>query len=91
MPAKPSPSVAAATTIDRSVDGLILAPIERSPWAALRELRRAMRELQRIGQDPRLAYVLALSPGGKIVPGRAPEAVLFVLAYRLSRPRGSLA
>lgn len=64
-------------------DGLLLAPITTGPWAALRALRAAMSRLRQGGLSPQVSYVFALSRGGRIVPGRGAEAVLFVMAYRL--------
>jgi hypothetical protein len=68
----------------RAVDGLVVAPIARSPWVALRELRGAMADLQRRGLEPRVSWVLALDRLGRIVPGRAPGAAMFLLGYRLA-------
>jgi hypothetical protein len=81
MTSMPAPSSAVIT--DRSVDGLIVAPIRRGPWAALRSLRAAMAELRRRHQSPRVSWVLAIDDRGRIVPGRAADAAVFVLAYRL--------
>jgi hypothetical protein len=85
MPAdRPSTSLGTLLT-EREVDGLMVAPVDGSPWGALRALRTAMEELHREGLHPRLSWVLALSREGRIVPGRARDAALFVLAYRLVR------
>jgi hypothetical protein len=84
MPADPTSTSFGTLLTEREVDGLVVAPIERSPWGALRALRTAMGDLHREGLRPRLSWVLALSREGRIVPGRAPDAALFVLAYRVT-------
>jgi hypothetical protein len=43
-----------------------------------------MAELQRENLEPRLTWVLAISHQGRIVPGRAPDAAVFVMGYRLA-------
>jgi hypothetical protein len=84
MSADPVRASSISLLSDREVDGLVLAPIGRSPWRALRALRRAMAELQRANLEPRLTWVLAISHQGRIVPGRAPDAAVFVMGYRLA-------
>lgn len=84
MPANPSAYFAIQT--ERDIDGVLLAPVDRRPWSALQELRAGMAELRQAGFEPRLAFVLALSRRGRIVPGRSGEAEVFVLAYRLADP-----
>jgi hypothetical protein len=82
VPLSPS-SARAAVVTEQSVDGVLLAPVDRGPWAALESLRRAMARMQRAGFGPRLVYLFALNRGGQIVPGRAIQAVVFVMGYRL--------
>jgi hypothetical protein len=81
------PASSSAVVTDRAVDGLIVAPLRPSPWAALRAFRRAMTDLQRGGRGARVSWVLALSTQGRIVPGNAIEAAVLVLGYRLTSPR----
>jgi hypothetical protein len=73
-----------AVRTEQGIDGLILAPIDRGPWSALRALREGMAHLRRGGRDPRTAFVLAISRTGRIVPGRSSNAAVFVLAYRVT-------
>lgn len=83
MPARRNPE-ATVVEVGTSVDGVLLAPIpSRGPWPAMRALRTAMSQMRRRGLGPRLAFVYALTRGGHIVAGKDPEAVLFVLGYRL--------
>jgi hypothetical protein len=74
-----------AVRTERGIDGLILAPIERGPWSALRALREGMAELRRGGREPRTAFVLAISKEGRIVLGREARVDLFVMGYRIGR------
>jgi hypothetical protein len=70
----------------RTGDGLLVAPIgARGRWAALRSLRAGMAALRKAGGHPVLDFVLALSEDGRPVPGRSPDASLFVLGYRSDR------
>ncbi len=79
MPQINHKSAPAATT----VDGLLLAPIgRRGRWAALRTLRAGMAELREAGLRPVLYFVMALAEDGRVVPGRSPDATLFLLGYR---------
>lgn len=80
MPATRSPARSPLLT-ERQVDGLMLAPIERSPWAALRALRDAMLELRRLGLGARVVSVMAIGGDGRIVAARSAEAIVFALAY----------
>ena len=65
-------------------DGIVLAPVTGDgPWEALRDLHGGMADLRRQGRAPELTFVHALSADGRIVPGRHPDAVVFVLGYRL--------
>lgn len=73
-----------AVRTEHGIDGLILAPIDRRPWSAVRALRAGMAELRRGGREPRTAFVLAISRAGRIVPGRSSAAAVFVLAYRVT-------
>jgi hypothetical protein len=84
MPADLARVSSAGLLTDREVDGLVLAPIAGSPWRALRALRRAMADLQRTGLQARLTWVVAISDQGRIVPGRTPDAAVFVMGYRLT-------
>ncbi|MGH2722898.1 MAG: hypothetical protein ACRDI0_01315 [Actinomycetota bacterium] len=80
MPASRSASTMARGQV---ADGLLVAPIgPRGRWAALRSLRAGMAALRDGGGRPALHFVLALSEDGRVVPGRSPDASLFVLAYR---------
>jgi hypothetical protein len=82
----PAPQEPQATVIEvgTSVDGVLLAPIpSRGPWSAMRAMRSAMAQMRQRGLAPRLAFVYALTRGGRIVAGRNPDATLFVLGYRL--------
>jgi hypothetical protein len=81
------PASSSAVVTDRAVDGLMVAAIRPSPWAALRAFRTAMADLHRGGRGPRVSWVLALSTHGRIVPGNALEAAVLVLGYRLTSPR----
>ncbi len=83
----PSPASSSTLLTDRTVDGLILAPIDGSAWNALRALRSAMAGLHRSGRRARLSWILAVSRDGRIVPGRDIHAVLFVMGYRLRPAR----
>jgi hypothetical protein len=83
MPADRTSTSLGTLLTQREVDGLVVAPVDRSPWRALRALRAAMGHLHQEGLHPRLSWVLALSREGRIVPGRAPDAALFVMGYRL--------
>lgn len=68
------------------VDGLLLAPIgHRGMWPALRTLRTGMAGLRRGGLRPRMTFVIALAEDGHVVPGRHPDARLFILGYTLAR------
>jgi hypothetical protein len=81
MPAMRSPARLALFT-ERQVDGLVLAPIERSPWAALRALREAMLELRRLGIGAQVVSVVAIGGDGRVVASSSTEAALFALVYR---------
>jgi hypothetical protein len=71
------------TDIAAVPDGILLAPVSgRGPWTALRELHGAMAGLRREGLTPELTFVHAIATDGRIVPGRHPEAAVFVLGYR---------
>jgi hypothetical protein len=61
----------------------MLAPVSaRGRWAALRALHEGMARLREAGLRPGLSFVFALADDGRIVPGRDPEASVFVLGYR---------
>jgi hypothetical protein len=81
MPAMRSPARLALFT-ERHVDGLVLAPIERSPWAALRALREAMLELRRLGLGARVVSVVAIGGDGRVVASNSTDAAVFALVYR---------
>jgi hypothetical protein len=81
MPAMRS-SPRSALFTERQVDGLVLARIERSPWAALHALREAMLEFRRLGLGARVVSVTAIGGDGRIVAARSSEAAVFALAYR---------
>ena len=82
MPRRPHPTDLAA-----SPDGLLMAPVRgHGPWEALRELHEAMAELREEGRAPELAFVYAIAGDGRIVPGRHPDAAVFVLGYRFPHP-----
>jgi hypothetical protein len=81
MPATRSPARSALFT-EWQVDGLVLAPIGRGPWTALRALREAMLELRRLGLGARLVSVVAIGGDGRIVASSSTEAAVFALAYR---------
>jgi hypothetical protein len=85
MPADRRTAIPVAHAQVLAADGLMLAPVaERGPWAALRALRAAMRDLRRLGLSPVVSYVYAISREGRIVAGRDPGAAVFVLGYRLA-------
>jgi hypothetical protein len=84
MPPDRRTAISVADAQVLAADGLVLAPVtERGPWAALRALRTAMRDLRRLGLSPMVSYVYAISREGRIVAGRDPGAAVFLLAYRL--------
>jgi hypothetical protein len=84
MPARTARGAGRATIVRTgTADGLMLAPIRpRGRWAALRALHRGMHELRGEGMQPVLSFVIALAQDGRIVPGRDPEASIFLLGYR---------
>ena len=64
-------------------DGMLLAPVAgRGTWGALRDLHETMAGLRRDGLAPELTFVYAIAGDGRIVPGRHPDAAVFVLGYR---------
>lgn len=78
----PAPKQAPTAVPTKLAEGVLVAPIgPRGRWAALRALRAGMSELRNTGSRPVLRFVLALAEDGRVVSGRSPEAVLFVLAY----------
>jgi hypothetical protein len=82
MPANDTSTVEVLST---RTDGLLLVPIgPRGIWGALRSVHRTMASLRDTGSSPRTAFVVAMSPDGRIVPGRAHEASVFVVGYRLT-------
>ncbi len=75
------------TDLAATPDGILLAPVSgQGPWTALRELHGAMAGLRRGGRTPELTFVHAIAHDGRIVPGRHPEAAVFVLGYRYPQP-----
>jgi hypothetical protein len=85
MPAGDTPSDAPLEVLATPTDGLLLVPIgARGAWGALRSVHQAMASLRQNGSSPRTAFVVAMSPEGRIVPGRDREASVFVVGYRLS-------
>jgi hypothetical protein len=77
------PATMHRTTAARA-DGLLVAPVgSHGRWAALRALRDGMNGLRRGGIAPHLSFIVALARDGRIVPGKDPDAALFVLGYRL--------
>jgi hypothetical protein len=83
MPARSTRASVRATILPTGADGLILPPVgPRGRWAALRALHRGMARLREAGLRPGLSFVLALAEDGRIVPGRDPQASVFVLGYR---------
>lgn len=82
MPARNTPSV---EVLSARTDGVLLVPIgPRGVWGALRSVHRAMASLRDNGSSPKTAFVVAMSPDGRIVPGRDQEASVFVVGYRLT-------
>lgn len=64
-------------------DGILVAPVAGyGTWGALRQLHESMAGLRRDGLAPELTFVYAIAGDGRIVPGRHPEARIFVLGYR---------
>jgi hypothetical protein len=84
MPARTARGAARATIArTTTADGLMVAPIRAGGrWAALRALHEGMHRLRDDGLKPALSFVIAIAEDGRIVPGRDPAAVLFVLGYR---------
>jgi hypothetical protein len=82
MPARTRSS--SATIIRTStVDGLMVAALRPGGrWAALRALHQGMARLRQAGLQPWLSFVIAIAEDGRIVPGRDPEARVFLLGYR---------
>ena len=75
------------TDLAATPDGILLAQVSgHGPWTALRELHGAMAGLRREGRTPELTFVHALARNGRIVPGRHPEAAVFVVGYRFLEP-----
>ena len=71
------------TDLAAAPDGILLAPVSgHGPWEALRKLHEGMAGLRRLGRAPELTFVHAISAKGEIVPGRHPDAAVFVLGYR---------
>ena len=75
------------TDLAAAPDGMLLAPVtDQGLWEALRELHEAMAGIRRGGRAPELSFVYAISDDGRIVPGRHPDAAVFVLGYRFPQP-----
>jgi hypothetical protein len=84
MPARNARIKAPVEVLAARIDGVLLAPIGgQGVWGALRSVRRAMSSLRENGSVPRTAFVVAMSPDGRIVPGRTDDASVFVVGYRL--------
>ena len=84
MPARNARTKPPVEVLAARVDGILLAPIgERGVWGALRSVHQAMASLRENGSSPRTAFVVAMSSDGQIVPGRAADASVFVVGYRL--------
>lgn len=85
MPARNTPSDAPLEVLATPTDGVLLVPIgARGVWGALRSVHQAMASIRQNGSSPRTAFVVAMLPDGRIVPGRDPDASVFVVGYRLS-------
>jgi hypothetical protein len=85
MPARNTPLDAPLEVLATPTDGVLLVPIgQRGVWGALRSVHQTMASLRENGSSPRTAFVVAMSADGRIVPGRAREASVFVVGYRLS-------
>jgi hypothetical protein len=83
MPARSTRASLRPTVLQSGADGLMLAPVgSRGRWGALRALHEGMARLREAGLRPGLSFVFALAEDGRIVPGRDPEASVFVLGYR---------
>lgn len=89
MPARNTPTDFPIEVLAAPTDGLLLVPIgRRGVWGALRSVRQTMASLRENGSSPRTAFVVAMSPDGRIVPGRAREASVFMVGYRLEDSPG---
>ncbi len=85
MPARTSRSNPASIFPTSSADGLMVASVRTGGrWAALRALHDGMHRLRQAGLRPALSFVIAVADDGRIVPGRDPEASVFLLGYRAS-------
>jgi hypothetical protein len=84
MPARNARTSAPIEVLAARTDGVLLVPIgERGVWGALRTVHQTMASLRENGSTPRTAFVVAMSPDGRIVPGRAADASVFMVGYRL--------
>jgi hypothetical protein len=82
MPAKTTRSSASIIRTSPA-DGLMVAAVRPGGrWSALRALHEGMARLRQGGLRPDLSFVVALADDGRIVPGRDPEASVFLLGYR---------
>jgi hypothetical protein len=71
------------TDIAAAPDGILMAEVTgHGPWGALRDVHAAMAGLRREGRVPELTFVYAIAGDGRIVPGRHPDAAVFVVGYR---------
>jgi hypothetical protein len=73
-----------ALITERPVDGLLLAPIDGDPWAALHALRRAMVDMRLVGLDPYVAYVLTVNSSEFLAHGLRSKVPALVVGFRLS-------
>ncbi len=88
MPARDTPADTPVEVLSARTDGVLLVPIgARGAWGALRSVHQAMASLRENGSSPKAAFVVAMAPDGRIVPGRDREASVFMVGYRLSEPR----
>ena len=85
MPAMNTPADTSVEVLSARTDGVLLVPIgARGVWGALRSVHQAMASLRENGSSPKAAFVVAMAPDGRIVPGRHREASVFVVGYRMT-------
>jgi hypothetical protein len=82
MPAKTTRSSARIIRMSPA-EGLMVAGVRPGGrCSALRALHEGMARLRQDGLRPGLSFVVALAADGRIVPGRHPDASVFLLGYR---------